>query len=58
MGRAGQDNQAARDGRIKRWRERTPGGFPGDPRRIEEDHGTTAELTPLGRRLLGLDLWD
>ena len=34
------------------------GGFPGDPRRIEEDHGTTAELTPLGRKLLGLDLWD
>ncbi|MBT3267346.1 hypothetical protein HN371_09355 [Candidatus Poribacteria bacterium] len=58
MGRAGETNDDARQNRIKHWRDRTPGGFPGDPRRIEEDHGTTAELTPLGRKLLGLDLWD
>jgi hypothetical protein len=58
MGRNGQTNEEGRQNRIKHWRERTPGGFPGDPRRIEEDQGTTAELTPLGRRLLGLDLWD
>ncbi|MEO2002688.1 MAG: phytanoyl-CoA dioxygenase family protein [Candidatus Poribacteria bacterium] len=58
MGRNGQTNEEGRQNRIKHWRERTPGGFPGDPRRIEEDEGTTAELTPLGRKLLGLDLWD
>ena len=32
--------------------------FPGDPRRIEEQYGKTAELTPLGRKLLGLDRWE
>ncbi|MDX1933300.1 MAG: phytanoyl-CoA dioxygenase family protein [Capsulimonadales bacterium] len=50
-----------RDDRIRRWRERLPPNAPwapGDPRRQEELHGTTAELTPLGRKLLGLDLWD
>jgi hypothetical protein len=47
--------------RIDRWRERkkptNERAFPGDPRLIEEVHGTTAELTPLGRKLLGLDAW-
>jgi hypothetical protein len=43
------------------WRDRLPpkgSAFPGDPRRKEELHGKTAELTPLGRKLLGLDRWD
>ncbi|GIT28684.1 MAG: hypothetical protein Ct9H300mP1_07300 [Planctomycetaceae bacterium] len=31
--------------------------FPGDPRDWEQQHGTTAALSPLGRRLLGLDSW-
>jgi ectoine hydroxylase-related dioxygenase (phytanoyl-CoA dioxygenase family) len=46
--------------RIKMWRERLgPAGpaFPGDPRNIERERYQTAELTPLGRKLLGLDLW-
>lgn len=47
--------------RIERWRNRQKPphdrAFPGDPRRLEELHGKTAELTPLGRKLLGLDRW-
>lgn len=50
-----------RESRIRQWREHTPpktSVFPGDPREIEEKFGKTAELTPLGRRLLGLDDWE
>lgn len=49
-----------REQRVEQWRNRTPpynSVFPGDPRRIEEDEGVTAELTPLGRKLLGVDRW-
>lgn len=58
---APENNEEARQARIAQWREHRPPGtkvFPGDPRRIEEEHGKTAELTPLGRKLLGLDPWD
>lgn len=51
----------ARAHRIRCWRERLPPGnsvFPGDPREIEQTRQQTAELTPLGRKLLGLDDWD
>jgi ectoine hydroxylase-related dioxygenase (phytanoyl-CoA dioxygenase family) len=53
--------ESEREERIRQWRERCSpqaSWAPGDPRRWEQNHGTTAELTPLGRRLLGLDLWD
>ena len=53
-------DEAYRQRRIEMWRKRLcPSGraFPGDPRRLEELHGETPELTPLGRKLLGLDLW-
>jgi len=53
-------NEEARQERIHRWRNRLPAKgdpFPGDARRKEELCGTTAELTPLGRKLLGLDVW-
>ncbi len=49
-----------REQRIKNWMEHSPPGndvFPGDPRRIEETTGTTATLTTLGRKLLGIDRW-
>lgn len=49
-----------RDRRIECWREREAPGpptFPGDPRRVEQTRYRTAELTPLGRCLLGLDEW-
>jgi hypothetical protein len=50
-----------REDRIYRWRERLhPDALwaPGDPRGWEQKHGKTAELTPLGRKILGLDLWE
>jgi len=50
-----------RETRIREWRERlSPDAAwaPGDPRGWERTHGKTAELTPLGRKLLGLDLWE
>lgn len=49
-----------REDRIRRWRDRLPppgSAFPGDPRGWEQSHGRPAELTPLGRKLLGLDPW-
>ena len=54
-------DEAARQHRIHCWRNRLPPGdsvFPGDPREWEQQHGETAELTPLGRKLLGLDGWE
>ena len=52
------DEQAAQQ-RVTMWKQRLhPQGsaFPGDERRWEENNAP-AELTPLGRRLLGLDRW-
>jgi hypothetical protein len=49
-----------REARIHQWQERLPPAAswaPGDPRQWEQKHGNTAELTPLGRKLLGLDSW-
>lgn len=54
------ENEELREKRIRMWQERLPPegrAFPGDPRGWEREHGRTAELTPLGRRLLGLDPW-
>lgn len=57
MYRAGQ-NEKAREERIQRWRERMPASWaPGDERGWEQQFGKTAELSPLGRKLLGLDSW-
>jgi hypothetical protein len=53
-------NEEIRQRRIESWRERrAPEGFafPGDPREWERTKYKTAELTPLGRKLLGLDPW-
>jgi hypothetical protein len=57
---AEEDNDALREWRIASWRDRiAPEGyaFPGDPRRWEQTRYSTAELSPLGRKLLGLDRW-
>ncbi|MGC1872810.1 MAG: phytanoyl-CoA dioxygenase family protein [Acidobacteriaceae bacterium] len=54
------ENVALRERRIASWRERrAPEGFafPGDPREWERTRYAVAELTPLGRRLLGVDSW-
>ncbi|MBT5875312.1 MAG: hypothetical protein HOH43_17970 [Candidatus Latescibacteria bacterium] len=51
--------EEAREQRIRMWRERLhPQGtaFPGDDRRLETDN-PPANLSTLGRNLLGLDLW-
>jgi ectoine hydroxylase-related dioxygenase (phytanoyl-CoA dioxygenase family) len=61
MSPAQKGNEKARQWRVDAWlHRRAPQGdpFPGDPRNWERQHGTTAALTPLGRKLLGLDLWD
>jgi hypothetical protein len=60
MSPAQEQNEEARQWRIDSWLHRiAPEGnpFPGDPRDWERNHGTTAALTPLGRKLLGLDSW-
>jgi ectoine hydroxylase-related dioxygenase (phytanoyl-CoA dioxygenase family) len=52
--------EAYRQDRIRRWQERLHPDAPwapGDPRGWEQKNNKTAELTPLGRKLLGLDLW-
>ncbi|MEO0331158.1 MAG: phytanoyl-CoA dioxygenase family protein [Bacteroidota bacterium] len=57
---AEEDNEERRQWRISSWKERrAPEGyaFPGDPRGWEQKKYDTAELTPLGRKLLGLDRW-
>ncbi len=62
MSPADEDNEVERLARIDRWQHRKKPAydraFPGDPRRREEIEGTTATLTPLGRKLLGLDRWE
>ena len=57
---AEEDNQELRDWRIASWKERkAPEGyaFPGDPRGWEQTKYETAVLSPLGKKLLGLDNW-
>jgi hypothetical protein len=52
--------EETRGARIEAWRNNThppARSFPGDPRRIEEQRSQPAELTDLGRKLLGLDAW-
>ena len=54
------ENEELRTRRVTSWQERrAPEGFafPGDPREWERTRYATAELTPLGRRLLGADRW-
>ena len=58
---AQEDNQELRDWRTKSWSDRIPPegyAFPGDPRKWEQTKYARAELTELGRKLLGLDNWD
>lgn len=58
---AAEENQELRERRVESWKERrAPEGFafPGDPREWERTKYETAVLTPLGRKLLGLDSWN
>lgn len=57
---AEEDNAPLREWRIRSWRDRiAPEGyaFPGDPRNWEQTKYSTAELSPLGKKLLGLENW-
>ena len=57
---AEEDNEPLRQWRIGSWRDRiAPEGyaFPGDPRRWEQTKYKVAELSPLGKKLLGLEKW-
>lgn len=61
MSPADAKNEEARQHRIRMWRDRlspTGAAFPGDPRGLEQHYGKTADLTALGKKLLGLELWD
>ena len=59
MSPARNDDEAARQARVASWQERRPmPNWPGDPRAWEKEKEQTAELTPLGKKLLGVDLWD
>ncbi|HEV7622465.1 MAG TPA: phytanoyl-CoA dioxygenase family protein [Flavisolibacter sp.] len=57
---AEEGNEELRQWRINSWKERkAPEGFafPGDPRGWEQTKYEAAELSDLGRKLLGLDNW-
>jgi hypothetical protein len=54
------ENESERAERIRLWQNiEAPNrpDFPGDPRGWEKQHYGPADLTQLGRKLLGLDLW-
>ena len=53
------EDEEARAQRIKGWQERRPApNWPGDARDWEHAHQQPAELTELGRKLLGVDSWN
>ena len=59
MSPARTDDEEARQARVTSWQERRPmPNWPGDPRAWEQEKQQTAELTSLGKKLLGVDLWD
>lgn len=54
------ENAAEREERIRLWRDLDHpqrDAFPGDPREWEKHNATTADLSPLGEKLLGLQRW-
>ena len=58
---AEEDNIALKEWRINSWKNRiAPEGhaFPGDPRNWEQTKYSTAKLSTLGEKLLGLKSWD
>jgi Phytanoyl-CoA dioxygenase (PhyH) len=57
---AQEENESLRQWRVNSWRDRiAPEGyaFPGDPRKWEQTKYATAQLSPLGEKLLGLAKW-
>ncbi len=61
MNPAADQTEENRQAGIECWRNNThpsAKAFPGDPRRTEEQRSAPAELTDLGRKLLGIDRWN
>ena len=59
MSPAPADDESARQARVTSWQERRPmPNWPGDPRAWEQEKQQMAELTSLGKKLLGVDPWD
>ncbi len=57
---AQEDNEELLKWRVASWRDRiAPEGyaFPGDPRNWEQTNYETAELSDLGKKLLGIERW-
>ncbi|ODT21428.1 MAG: phytanoyl-CoA dioxygenase [Kaistia sp. SCN 65-12] len=57
---ANEEDVLERAERVRLWRELDHprrDAFPGDPRDWEKKHATTAQLTELGEKLLGLRSW-
>lgn len=57
---AEEENETLKEWRINSWKERiAPEGyaFPGDPRNWEQTKYGVAELTDLGKKLLGIEKW-
>lgn len=57
---ADEDNEQAKERRVRSWQDREhPKGaaFPGDPREWEKKRYPVAQLSELGKRLLGLASW-
>lgn len=57
---AEENNEELRNWRINSWKNRiAPSGyaFPGDPRNWEQTRYEAAELSELGKKLLGLERW-
>ena len=58
---AQEEEESLRQWRVNSWKNSiAPEGyaFPGDPRKWEQTKYKRAELSPLGKKLLGLDQWD
>lgn len=57
---AEEDNEALKQWRVTSWKDRVaPEGyaFPGDPRKWEQTKYSTAVLSPMGKKLLGVEKW-
>jgi hypothetical protein len=57
---AEEEDENLKNWRINSWKNRiAPEGyaFPGDPRNWEQTKYATADLSELGKKLLGLDKW-
>ncbi|MDP4552646.1 phytanoyl-CoA dioxygenase family protein [Alkalihalobacillus macyae] len=58
---AQEQDEELKESRIEMWKERNaPSGkaFPGDPRNWEQEKYEKAELSELGKKLLGVESWE